>query len=101
MLFRATFFYADDVLFASNYPVWLQEEFDTLTRLFNRVGLQTDVSKTDRMICHPFHAVGTQSEGAYEQHITGEELTYRARQQIWVQCPDCGADLEAGCLVVN
>ena len=42
----AVFFYADDGLVASTVPVCMQEEFDTLTGLFNRLGIQKNVVKT-------------------------------------------------------
>ena len=39
MLHCADFFYVDDSLVASVEPVWLHGSFDTLTRLFDRVGI--------------------------------------------------------------
>ena len=44
--FRANFFYADYGLVASTDPVWLQRAFDTLTGMFERVKLRTNVWKT-------------------------------------------------------
>ena len=75
-------FYAEDGLVASTNPVWLQGTFDTLMRLFDRVGFSTNVGNTARMLCHPFRIVGTQSEVDYERRMTGEVLTYWARQRI-------------------
>ena len=46
----ATFFYADDGLVVSTDPEWILGAFNTLTGIFDRVGLQTDVNKTVRMI---------------------------------------------------
>ena len=39
-----------DGLVASNDPEWLQGVFDTLTGLFYRVGIQTNVRKTVGML---------------------------------------------------
>ena len=86
-LFRATFFYLDDGLIASTYPECLQLAFDTLTGLFNRVGIWTNVKNTVGILCHPCRTVGTQSGEAYESHMTGAGLTYWSRQQLPFQCP--------------
>ena len=39
-------FYVDDGLIASRDPVWLQESFDILVGLFERIGLFTNAAKT-------------------------------------------------------
>ena len=43
-------------------PEWLYGAFNTLTGLFERVGIRKNVGKTVNMICRPCRAVGTQSE---------------------------------------
>ena len=40
----------EDGLVASTDPEWLQGEFDTLTGLFDRVGIRTNASKTVGML---------------------------------------------------
>ena len=40
LMVQALFFYADDGLVAYIDPGWLQSEFDTLTGIFDRVGLR-------------------------------------------------------------
>ena len=55
------FFYVDGGLVALTDPVWLQGSFDTLTGVFDRLGLQKNVGKTVRMIVHPCRAVVTHS----------------------------------------
>ena len=47
---RDTFFYMLYGLVASTYPEWLQGEFDTLTGLFDRVGIRTNAIKTVGML---------------------------------------------------
>ena len=54
------FFYADNRLVASTDPVWLQGVFDTLIRLFDRVGIWKNLWKTVGMLCLPYRAVGDQ-----------------------------------------
>ena len=46
-------FHGDDGLVTSMYLVWLQVTFDTLTGLFNRVGIWTNVVKRVKMIYRP------------------------------------------------
>ena len=71
MQHRAAFFYADDGPVASTDPVWLQGAFDTLTGLFNRVRLQTNVGNTVGVICRPFCTAETQPKAAYKRRIMG------------------------------
>ena len=82
VLHRAAFFYLVNVLVMSTDPVWMQGAFDTLTGLFDRVGLQKNFRKEVKIICCPFRVVGTQLEAAYKRHIIGEVLTYRDRQRL-------------------
>ena len=72
--------------------------FNTLTGLFDRVGLMTNVGKTVEMLCRPCCAVRTHLDAAYEQLMMGEGITYRYLQRLRVKCPECGADLTAGLL---
>ena len=58
---------------------WIQDAFNTLVGLFDRVGLWNNVGKTVGMVCCPCQAVGNQSEAAYGRHIMGEGSTYRER----------------------
>ena len=44
------FFYADDGLVASADPEWMQVAFDAPTRLFDTVGLQTNIGNTDMIV---------------------------------------------------
>ena len=55
------FLYADYGMAASMDPIWLQGAFRTLTGLFNRLGLRTNVGKKVGMISRPFSVAGTQS----------------------------------------
>ena len=57
-------------------PVWLQTMFDTLTGIFDRVGLQKNVCKTLGLVCQPCRAVGVQEDEAYKRRITGERQNY-------------------------
>ena len=50
---QAALFYADNGMFVSSDPAWLQGAFTTLVGIFDRVGLMTNVGKTVSMVCHP------------------------------------------------
>ena len=97
----AAFFYTNYGLFALTDPVWLHGAFETLTSLFDRVGLRKKSGKTFGMIYCPCHSVGTQLESAYEWRMTGEEIIHRVIQMVRVQCPEFGEDLAAGYLEVH
>ena len=60
VLHCASFLYVDYGLVALTGPVWLQRAFDTMTGLFNGVGLWKNARMTFSMICHPCCAVSTQ-----------------------------------------
>ena len=68
--YHVAFFYMDDGLVAPTDPEWLQGAFETLTRMFYRVELKTNVRKTVGMICRPYQAVGTKLETAHKQRMT-------------------------------
>jgi hypothetical protein len=46
-------FYIGDGLIASRDPVWLQESFDVLIGLFERISLFTNAANTKAMVCIP------------------------------------------------
>ena len=71
MKVKATFFYANDVMVASNKPGWIQTVFDTLTGLFDWVGLRTNVRKTVGMVCRPCRVAGVRSDKAYTWWMAG------------------------------
>ena len=56
---------------ASSDPGWLQEKFNALVGLFDRVGLHTNVGKTVGMVCHHCQAAGNLTTEAYRRRITG------------------------------
>ena len=74
MQIQYDFFYRDNGLISLTHPKCLQGEFDTLTGIFDRVGLLTNVRKEVSMICRPCHVSGNQLEEAYEHRMTGAGL---------------------------
>ena len=81
---------------ASTNPGWLQTAFDTLTGIFDQVGLRKNVRKTVGVVFRPCRAVGVQADEAYKLRMTGEGQRYQERQRERVQCMECGEDLARG-----
>ena len=83
-------FYADDDMVASSDPQWLQEAFSTLSGLFYRVGLNTNVGKTFRMVYRPCQEAGMQLEAVCRIRMTGSGPSYWESQWGRIQCKECG-----------
>ena len=86
---------------ASTNPWWIQYAFDTLMGIFDRVGLWTNVRKTMGMVCQPYRASGVRAHEAYTQKRTGEDQSFKERQQERVILPECGKELAKGSLVTH
>jgi hypothetical protein len=95
---RLVLFYADDGLIASRNSEWLQMAIQSLSELFERVGLRTNTTKTETMNCTPGYISGPMSASAYKRRMDGEGQSHRARQRQRVTCPHCGKALAAGSL---
>ena len=52
---------------ASTYSGWIQTAFDTLTGIFDQVGLKTTAKNTMGMVCHPCRTAGVWEDEAYTQ----------------------------------
>ena len=66
----AEYFYSYDRLLVSMRETRLQREFDTLTELFKRLGLRTNLDKIVSMACQPYHTLGGQSAEVYGLWMT-------------------------------
>jgi hypothetical protein len=95
---RLVLFYADDGLIAARDNDWLQSALGVLTELFERVGLQTNTSKTKAMTCIPGYISTRISSPSYKRRTGRGGPSYRARQRQRVECPVCEAGLAAGSL---
>jgi hypothetical protein len=81
-------FYVDDAYLASRDPEFLQRALDILVYLFTRVGLETNVKKTQTMICTPGR-IRTQLPAASYARMR-EGLTTAEEWDSWkVQCHQC------------
>ena len=87
-------FYADDGLIAARDPKTLQTAVDLLTGLFDRVGLQTNTTKTEVMVFVPGKIRTFLSESAYRARM---DETYRGEGKgRKVECSECGRMLAVG-----
>ena len=75
------FFYADNGMVESTDLVWIQLAFDTLTGLFDRLGMQTNVCKTVGMVYRRCRSAGVRADEAYTRRMTGEGQSFRDRHQ--------------------
>ena len=74
---KTVLFYADNKLVASTDMGWLQSAFNTLTRIFDRVGLRTSVRKTMGMVCTSCRADGLRADKTYTPQMTGEVQSFK------------------------
>ena len=92
-------FYADDAVVASRDPVKLQDSFNELTALFDRVGLKTNAKKTEVMVMTPGWIRAKLSPEDYEapMRLDGENVRFGGRAPVGrrVQCPKCHKTLKA------
>ena len=58
-------FYADYGRIVGRDPIWVQAEMTTMVRMFERVGLQTNLDKTKAIICTSGLIWGKQGAEAY------------------------------------
>ena len=66
-----------------------------MVRIFRRVGLRKNLSKTKAMICTPVFIWGKQVFEAYKWRDTGEVSTFLKINRTRVSCKDCGGTMDA------
>ena len=93
---KTEFFFADNRMVASTDPGWFQSEFETLTGIFDRVGINTYFRKTVGMVCIPCVAAGVRSDEDYTRRMTGGVQKFKERQQERVLCLECWKDMAKG-----
>merc|ERR1711966_467005 len=89
-------FYADDGLVAAREPKVLQDSFDILISLFERVGLETNETKTETMVFLPGRIRTGLSEDAYLSRM--DALHRESRKGKRVECHICRKDFAQGSL---
>jgi RNase P subunit RPR2 len=92
-----TIFYVDDAYIASRDPVFLQRAIDGLVSAFERIGLETNIKKTQAMTCTPGTIRLQLPTKSYLRMRTGRTpaAEWDART---VTCRECGKDMQASSL---
>jgi hypothetical protein len=96
----ATFFaifYVDDAYLASRDAGFLQHALILLVDLFARVGLQTNTSKTQTMICTPGRIRTQLPSESYRRMMIGR-VTASEWNSRDVECYQCGKEMKASSL---
>ena len=90
-------FYVDDAYLASRDPEFLQRAIDLIVELFARVGLETNVTKTQAMICTPGRIRIQLPSDSYARLRRGRIMAadWASRE---VQCLQCEAFVKASSL---
>jgi hypothetical protein len=85
-------FFVDNRIVAARCPEWLQSSFTILIHLFDRIGLKTNVAKTNVMTCLPGKIRVAKMEEEYAAQQTGNTTAAKRRR---VDCEVCGVSLAA------
>jgi hypothetical protein len=91
-------FYVDDACLASRDPDFLQVALNSLVSLFKHVGLETNIKKTQTMICTPSQITTQLSTDSYRRRH-GYGTHTRERWDVrTVECRQCQAKMNASSL---
>ncbi len=93
-------FYVDDVYLASQDPEFLQWVLGILVNLFARVGLKTNVKKTQTMICMPGRIQTQLQTASYAQMKEGLTMAGEWDSQE-VRCHKCNKMMSASSLLCH
>ncbi len=88
-------FYADDGLIAFCDPFWLQELFNILIGLFERIGLFTNASKTKVMVCIPGRICEAYIDEEYAEYKS-PTVAAADNKRCRIDCEICSTSLAAG-----
>ena len=69
-----------------------------MVRMFERVGLQTNLNNTKTMVCTTGFIWGKQGAEAYNRKATGKGQTFQERKRIRISCEVCGGTMAASSL---
>ena len=82
-------FYADDGKIAGQDHVWVQDAMSVTVAIFRRMGLETNMEKTNTMVCTPRFIWGEWGDHAYKQQAMREGDTFRERKRLRVSFSKC------------
>ena len=91
-------FYADDGLIENTEHNDLQTDMDIMIKLFERVGLKTNETKTKFMVFRGPAPPKAMNNNAYRRMKTGRGKTYEEQRKQKVACNICGKVITQGAL---
>jgi hypothetical protein len=92
-----TIFYVDDAFLTSRDAGFLQHALTLLVDLFERVGLQANMSKTQTLVCTPGR-IRTQLPSESNRRMQMGQVTASEWNSCTVKCHQCGKELKASSL---
>ena len=75
-------FYADDRIISGRDHIWVQYALTVSLAMFQRMGLETNLEKTQSLVCTPGYIWYKWSEVAYKCISTGEGGGFRERKRV-------------------
>ena len=66
---------------AGQYPIWVQTVLTTMVRMFEKVGLWTNLNQTKDMICKTGFVWGKQVVEAYKRQPQGRDQSFGKRRK--------------------
>ena len=79
-------FYVDDGRISGQELIWVQASLTKMVRIFERIGLQTNLNNTKAIICTTGFIWGQQGAEACKKGATGEGPTFRETNRTRVRC---------------
>ena len=79
-------FYVDDRHIAGCKPIWVHKILPDVVRVFEIMGIHTNLGKTKEMVCTLGFVWGKQGIVVYKRRETGEGATFREHNKTRVSC---------------
>ena len=86
-------FYADDGSIAWRNPIWVHMKLAEMVRMFDRVGLLTNICKTKAMVCTPDFIWCQQGKAEYKRRATGEGAKFWEIKKTGFSSKECGGTM--------
>ena len=79
-------FYADYGRIGGRDKIWVQDALKLTVVMFKRVGLETNMQKTNSLVCTLGYIWGEWSKEAYKRQETGEGGNFRKINWLRLSC---------------
>ena len=95
---RNLIFYTDDRRIGGRDHIWVQDALTVSEGMFQKLGLEMNLDKTNALVCTPGYIWREWIEAAYKRRATGEGGTFRERKRARVNCTVCKLTVETSSL---